>query len=47
MKGIAIVALLALGGGSAWGQTVIVKCRDKKGAVIYQTEPCERGQTLT
>lgn len=45
MKGIAMMALLALGTGPAWGQTVIVKCKDAKGAVIYQTEPCERGQT--
>ena len=46
MKGIAIVALLVLGIGPAWAQTVIVKCKDAKGAVIYQTEPCERGQTM-
>ncbi|TKR33295.1 DUF4124 domain-containing protein [Luteimonas gilva] len=47
MKGIAFAALLAIGVGPAWAQTVIVKCKDAKGKVIYQTEPCERGQTTT
>jgi len=46
MKGIAFVVLLATGVCPAWAQTVIVKCKDAKGKVIYQTKPCERGQTL-
>ncbi len=46
MKGIVVAALLALGVGPVWGQTVIVKCKNANGAVIYQTEPCERGQKM-
>jgi len=45
MKGILVLALLTLAPGPVLGQTVIVKCKDRKGAVIFQTPPCDPGQS--
>jgi len=38
--------VLGVGCDSGLGSTVIIKCKDAEGSVIYQTEPCEKGQKI-